>query len=276
MKLVDSVIATTQVDRHGDRLTKGALEDLVTQIRSAYIPMMLNHDPRLPPFGRTVDAKVRPLPGGEFELVAVSEVCEPGDNLGELTGDREIRLPCFEKGKLTIVRDRSYENQDDERAFGELEILRDAHVETREKKAVEPLSVLLLAVSGAVAAYMTGLLSKAGSDTWDYVKPRLAQLLARRSDRKDVYLSFLSYRLSAIPGCCRLNVFSVIPLPSSSTNSGEMACPRWKLFFPGCSMRRVTFGRSSSVTKTGPCYRVLLFEKTLYRWRLTSTIRPTM
>ena len=57
-------MATTHVDRHGERLTRSALESLVRQLRANYIPIGFEHDPRFPPLGRMIDATVVELPDG--------------------------------------------------------------------------------------------------------------------------------------------------------------------------------------------------------------------
>jgi hypothetical protein len=59
MRYVEAIFATTHVDRHGDKLTYESLLGVVEQIRQGYVPMMFNHDPRVPPIGRLVDAEVR-------------------------------------------------------------------------------------------------------------------------------------------------------------------------------------------------------------------------
>jgi hypothetical protein len=53
---------------------------MVGLIRSAYLPMWNNHDPRIPPFGRVVAAEVRQLSDGECAVEAEIEVFEEGDS----------------------------------------------------------------------------------------------------------------------------------------------------------------------------------------------------
>jgi len=191
MKILDSVIATTHIDRHGDRMTKEALEDLAVQAKSAYIPMLFNHDPRIPPLGRTADARIRLLPDGEYALVVTSEVFEPLENIKLRDETREIPLRIYDEGMITVVRDRSYRARDDLQILEELEELRKICLEVEEKKAVEPISVLLIALAGAASALVSGFLNKMGGDTWDYLKPRISRLLRhRRAERPDFLLIF--------------------------------------------------------------------------------------
>lgn len=200
MKIIESVLATTHVDRHGDRLTKEALEDAVAQTKSAYIPMVFNHDPLIPPLGRTVNAEVRELPDGEYALMAITEVFEPGDDLRAPSEDRELRIRMYEQGVLTIVYDRSYRNEDDLQVLNEIAGSPQIRLESEEKKALEPISILLLALAAGVTAFSAGFLNKMGADTWDYLKPRLAHLLARRRTESPNFLFILELQLQRETG----------------------------------------------------------------------------
>ena len=44
MRLARGITATTHVDRHRDKLTLGALEDMVRQIEDHYIPVLNQGD----------------------------------------------------------------------------------------------------------------------------------------------------------------------------------------------------------------------------------------
>lgn len=180
MNTIRTILATTRVDRHGDRFTREALEDAAEQAKSAYMPILFNHDPRVPPLGRTLRTFVEELPDGEWALVAESEVFETTGPPPPLTSDREMLIHAYPIDRFTIVRDRSYRHSDDLTILDEIASDFSINIEVMEKKALEPLSVLLLAVSAASAAFAGGFLSKMGSDAWDYLKPRIARLLARR------------------------------------------------------------------------------------------------
>lgn len=65
-RLIEMTIATTHVDRKGVSLTVGALHDMAEQIGRKWIPIWVEHDPRIPPQGRTVAARVEPIADGEF------------------------------------------------------------------------------------------------------------------------------------------------------------------------------------------------------------------
>jgi hypothetical protein len=67
MWIVAGILSSTRVDAHNERLTKAALESGVQQIRSRYIPFLIDHD-----FNRQIgillEGKVKRLPDGEFAL----------------------------------------------------------------------------------------------------------------------------------------------------------------------------------------------------------------
>jgi hypothetical protein len=45
MKILTGIASTTHVDAHYDRLTREGLESGVEQIRSRFIPFLIDHDP---------------------------------------------------------------------------------------------------------------------------------------------------------------------------------------------------------------------------------------
>ncbi len=188
MKIVRSIIASTHVDQHGDALTKELLEEAAAQVRLNYIPMLKNHDPRIPLLGRMVNAEVTKLPDGHFALVATSEVFESSDKIEIKKDDKEIILRTFDQNKITIVSDRSYRNSHDQEVLQELSCLPEIKIEAKEKKAIEPISILLIALSASLAAFTSGFLNKMGADVWDYLKPRISRLLTKKRKEKKEYL----------------------------------------------------------------------------------------
>jgi hypothetical protein len=195
METVRTILATTRVDRHGDRFTREALEGAAQQTVAAYIPMLFNHDPRIPPLGRTVRAFVEQLPDGEWALVAESEVFDTSGPLPPLATDREMVIREYPLDQITVVQDRSYRHPDDRAIIDDLVQGLPVNVEVYGKKALEPLSVLILAMSAGAAAFAGGFLNKMGSDAWDYLKPRIAKLLVRRKEDQPEYLFILEVQV---------------------------------------------------------------------------------
>ena len=83
MKRFEAILSSTQVDLHGERMTKGALESAAAALRSHYVQMGVEHDPRHPPIGRFTEAWIEELPDGQAILKGAGELFEPGDALPE-------------------------------------------------------------------------------------------------------------------------------------------------------------------------------------------------
>src|SRR5436190_1912965 len=79
MRILKGRVATTQADRQGEQAVANALIGMAEAINAHYIPFMTQHDPRLPPVGRIVDAHVEEIGGGHFALVAAVELWDATD-----------------------------------------------------------------------------------------------------------------------------------------------------------------------------------------------------
>ena len=176
------IVATTRVDRHGDRFTREALEEAVAHFESTYIPVLFNHDPRVPPLGRSVEADVEQLEldDGEWGLIVTSEMFDMSATPPPLSSEREMSVRTFALDQVTVVRDRSYRHEGDAAIFDELTANTAVSVERLEKKALEPISASVRVFFVGAAAFVTGILNKMSGDTWEYAKPRIAKLLAHR------------------------------------------------------------------------------------------------
>lgn len=191
-----------------------ALESGVRQVQGRLLPVWFNHDPRVPPLGRTVSAEVVPLEDGQFGLLATSEIFEPGDELSTLSDQREMALQHFDAGSITVVFDRSYRSAEDAALLAEIESIPSIKVRPYEKKAVEPLSVLLVALAFGASAFVGGLLNKAGSDAWDWLKPRVALLLSRRRQTLPEFLLVFEVQLQRHSG--PLSIQCILTSPSEA------------------------------------------------------------
>jgi hypothetical protein len=86
------------------------------------------------------DAEVRELNDGEFALVGISEVFEPGDELPPLSDSREMPIRRFSEGAVHVVYDRSYLSSDDRAILDALEALDGVKMEEEGKKASSQLA----------------------------------------------------------------------------------------------------------------------------------------
>lgn len=73
----EAVISTTHLDRHFMRLTKGALEKAAQSINEGRrLLLTIEHDVTIPPYGKSLDARVELRDDGEYQLVVTQEVFE--------------------------------------------------------------------------------------------------------------------------------------------------------------------------------------------------------
>lgn len=186
MKVIRTRISTTHVDLHGDRMTREALEGASKQISDHYIPIMWNHDIRYPPLGRTVSAEVVPLEDGEYALDTVGEYWEEGDTLESLRGDgRFLRLRTDDYVTFAVRHDRSFRDDKGEAFIRELGELAGVEPQVEEKKALEPVSTLTIAVGAfALGTIAAGFLSRLGSDLYDALGDRLKSFFQRNPERE--------------------------------------------------------------------------------------------
>ncbi|MFC1916858.1 hypothetical protein ACFLX1_01835 [Chloroflexota bacterium] len=167
MKYVTARIATSHIDLHGDKLIVDALRSMVNQINSQYLPMTVEHDPRQPPQGRVISARLERLDDGEYAVETTTQIIEAGDKIEPDNTGRRMPLRKVDDESLHLVYDRSFTTPENQALIEELRYLVSGKKETEEKKALEPISVLQIVglfIAGGIAS---GLLSKIGADCWD-------------------------------------------------------------------------------------------------------------
>jgi hypothetical protein len=173
MARIEAIIATSHVDLHHEQLAMSALDGLVDQVNSSYIPNGIEHDPRYPPAGRLLSAELVDLPDGETGVKAVielfDETTEPGDST------RSVPLHVDDYPRFAIELDRSVAQHDESGDVGALAKLSGLPPLHMRKKALEPLAELVLTIGFvALGAIAVGALEKMGADGWDAVKTVLA------------------------------------------------------------------------------------------------------
>lgn len=181
----------THVDVHGDRMTLEALHDMAKQINEHYIPMTVEHDPRLPPIGRIVSATVVPLDDGEFALETESEIWDEKDTLLTLKGDgRTVSIRSVDDSLLfNVVFDRSYLTKEGQSFVVDLAQLAspEAKPSLEIKKSVDPISVLIIA--SAVVA--TGFFQRLGTDIYEEVKAKLKEWREKAPTSHEAIFDFI-------------------------------------------------------------------------------------
>lgn len=96
---ITQIMATTHLDRHNQRFTKEALEDMVNQINdSSALGVTFEHDLTLPFFGKVTKTYLKQLPDGEYGVVGEFLLF----NQEEV---QEVTLPTGKKGIMDTWSD---------------------------------------------------------------------------------------------------------------------------------------------------------------------------
>lgn len=101
MRIVTGVASTTHVDMHQERFAKNALKDMAKQIKSKYIPNLIDHDPNQQ-IGTLLYAEVFRLDDGEYALGVVAGQFEnDGERLRYKNGHKNTQWQKY-KSQLDI------------------------------------------------------------------------------------------------------------------------------------------------------------------------------
>jgi hypothetical protein len=212
MKRLEAVVATTNVDSHGERMTRGALDSLVVSIAQAYIPIGIEHDPRIPPQGRIASGFVRERPDGEFEAVTIMEVFEEDDDLSSVADAREIVIPAQRANGLTVSHDWTHRSDEDQADIDAIaDVLKNEPV-YEAKKAADPISIIAIAGAFVLGGIASGVLGQIGVDGWNIIKEKLGRLFARKHVRTGEQL--LIFRALLKVGEKRIEVEAILTNPT--------------------------------------------------------------
>lgn len=186
MEEVQVVLATTHVDRHGEKFARSALEGMAEDLESKVVPMGIEHDPRVPPQGRIVDAWVQERDDGEHELIGVVEQFEQGDEVPLL--DREIPIRNWGDGNLCVVYDRTYQREGNQEMIREIADLLGSEPRREGKKAWGVLSVLAVGGAFIAGSIASGFFEEIGADAYRLLKSKIKELMSRKAEEEDEYL----------------------------------------------------------------------------------------
>jgi len=185
MKHFKGIIATSHVDRHNEVMPVETLEAMVEQVNKQYIPMGIEHDPRIPPLGRLVSARVLQLEDGEYGVEGIGEIFEPGDIIELQNDGREIILHGKVKENLYLRYDRNYRDREDQVIINELSNLFGSEPKEEIKKSLDPISILTIGGAFVLGGIANGFLGKIGSDAYDSVKAKITKLLQKKAKKKE-------------------------------------------------------------------------------------------
>ncbi len=182
MRYEARIVATSHRDRHGDRLLPEGLKGNARQSEQRYTPIMVNHDPRIAPIGRTLSSKVFELPDGESALVVLVQYFDNDEDIPIDNSGRELPIWPQPQNELAVIFDQSYRSEEYRRPLEDLANLLKAPLQFYGKKALEPVSTLWLIGAFLAGGIASGFLGKIGADGWDLLKDKIKRAMKRRAD----------------------------------------------------------------------------------------------
>ena len=193
-------------------MTKEALELMVEQANSSYIPVGIMHDPRIPPVGRIISAKLVQLEDGEYAVEGVRQIFEVGDEYEIDEGTRELPLDYFSDENLAIQFDRGFRDKESQEAIAEISKAFNSRPQEQFKKSADPISVLVIVGTFLLGGIASGFLGKIGSDAFDLLKEKLKQLFLRKKKDRGEFL--LSFEFTISDGASQINVETILSNPT--------------------------------------------------------------
>jgi hypothetical protein len=184
MKYLHGVMSGDRVDAHGEAMTLGALRSMVEAVSRNWIPVGVEHDPRIPPLGRVREAELRKEPDGSTSLVGTIELFEPGEAIPlEQPGRRLIPWDRRHTG-VSLSWDRAFRDDESQAIIGDIAQALDIEPVQDLKKAVEPIAIITIAafVAGSIAS---GFFGEIGADLYRFVKEKLKTLFSSPHGAKE-------------------------------------------------------------------------------------------
>ncbi|MGC2422853.1 MAG: hypothetical protein WA666_00670 [Nitrospirota bacterium] len=211
MKYEKMILSNTRIDRHKERMSLAALESIANDINKKYIPITVEHDPRIPPIGRIFSAKVKKLEDGEFALEGEAELFEESDEIPPINSFRELSLWTCKENKLKIIYDRSFRDVESQKLINEIGAIFGSAPEQEVKKAVEPLSTLIIGGSFILGSLAAGFFNKIGADIFNIMKQKLKELLRNKKSDSEENIFILRLCLNE-----EINVEIILTNPTDS------------------------------------------------------------
>jgi hypothetical protein len=197
MKEMRAIMSTTHVDLHGDRFMLAALESAVDLFKRSYLPVGVEHDPRIPPLGRVVRASIHELADGEYALEGEMEIFEPGRDVFPAPSEgRSIPIHLYPPGVLQVASDRGLRAAEDQEIIREISALLGTEPEEEFKKSVDPITILMLGGAFVLGGIANAFLKRLGDDAYEQLKRKLTLLFHRQRPAAETLL-----RLNLIVRC---------------------------------------------------------------------------
>ncbi|MGB4849612.1 MAG: hypothetical protein WBP41_16935 [Saprospiraceae bacterium] len=191
MSLQKIRLSTTHLDAHNERMSVGALRSMLQKSNEKIIPLGIEHDPRKSPAGRIIKTELVELEDGEFALDGIAEVFDSDIQDTIDVGDREIQLRQYFEGEFKVFTDRTFRNDESQALIKELSsILKNAETREEIKKALDPISILIIGGSFVFGGIANGFLGEIGADGYRALKTVLKKLFSKNNSRTEELLIF--------------------------------------------------------------------------------------
>jgi hypothetical protein len=177
MRIFEGRFATTQLDRQGEQAAVDALIGMAEAINSHYIPFTTQHDPRLPPVGRIIGARVEEAGDGHRALAGIVQLWDESDSEEQFAGDgRQLGVTRPSKLSFELGVDLSAQRELGVAALAEIARLAGPGAKPRyhAKKGLDTLSAIVIGAGAfAVSGIAHGFLDRLGEDIYEALKGRL-------------------------------------------------------------------------------------------------------
>jgi len=193
-------------------MTIEALETMVQSANSSYIPVGIQHDPRIAPVGRVASASIRKFDDGEYGVEGIIEFFERGDKFELDANQRTLVTKKYESGRLEIEYDRNFRNTEDQLLIEKIAGLFGTRPIENVKKALDPITVLTIGGAFILGGVAQGFLSKLGENTYEVLKQGLKKLFARKKTGEDEKL--LMFRAVVFSGKNEVETMIILTNPS--------------------------------------------------------------
>jgi hypothetical protein len=178
MQIREVIGTTTHVDSSGEQLTREELRRFLELSTGRMMPVFNQHDHALPPAGRQVRSELRQLEDGEWGLVGIWQIWEPGDeHPGPDEEGREIAIREHPVGEMVASIDASLESPEHLQDVADIEKL-GFRIRRERRKALDPGSVLVIA-AGIGSLVAGGFLAEIGKDAWVGLRERIKSVRER-------------------------------------------------------------------------------------------------
>ena len=175
MKKTEAILVTAGKDKQGDIITPESLESMVKNFENKFIPIGIEHDPRVPPFGRFYSVELVKLDDGTPAVKGIGEVFEEGDLIEIKDESKEISIYIYKEANLDIIYDYNFRNSEDQKIINEIAKSLNGNAREEFKKSLDPISLITIGGAFTLGAIATGFFTKMGADAWDKLKTLMSK-----------------------------------------------------------------------------------------------------